>query len=69
MNCHVQELNGNSDQSSLAHQWTYFYARFVRFVPLTWVGQQCMRVELHGCKETIVQIDDLQKYLKNGTSW
>ena len=41
------------DQSSVVRHWLKppFHARFIRFVPLSWVGQQCLRVELHGCKK------------------
>ena len=70
MNCPVQEFNGNSDQSSVVHHWLdyHFYARFVRFVPLTWVGQQCMRVELHGCEDNEFYIEEIRKYVENGAS-
>ena len=69
-NCLVQEFNGNSDQSSLVHHWLkpHFHARSVRFVPLTWVGQRCMRVELHGCNKDHILLADLNLDLENGKS-
>ena len=63
-----QEFEGNEDQSSLVRHWLkpHLYARFVRFVPLTWIGQRCMRVELHGCNEPNLSMERLNKKLKNG---
>ena len=59
---------GNKDQSSLVRHWLkpHVYARFVRFVPLYWIGQRCMRVELHGCKEPKLSMESLTEKLKNG---
>ena len=66
----IKEFNGNLDSSSLRHHWLkpHFHARFVRFVPLTWVGQRCMRVELHGCNKAKTSFEKLSGNLKNGKS-
>lgn len=66
----VQEFKGNMDQSSLVRHWLkpHYHARFVRFVPLSWVGQRCMRVELHGCKKADLSLEKLSGNLKNGKS-
>ena len=62
----VQEFGGN--QSSLVLHWLkpHIHARFVRFVPLTWVGQRCMRVGLYGCKKLNASFEELSGNLKNG---
>ena len=28
--------------------------RLVRFVPVSWVGMQCMRVEIHACRNNVL---------------
>ncbi|XP_074617347.1 uncharacterized protein LOC141876569 [Acropora palmata] len=51
----VKEFNGNTDGSSVVRHWLKprFNARYVRFVPILWTGQLCMRVEIYGCKATV----------------
>ena len=32
----------------------YIKTRLVRFVPVSWVGMQCMRVEIHACRNGVL---------------
>ena len=66
--CIYQRFNGNKDKGSVVHHWLkpHFHARFVRFVPLSWVGQRCMRVEIHGCKDEVLPIETLKGNLTKG---
>lgn len=43
---------GSDDKDNIKIHWLnkFFDARFVRFYPLSWYGENiCMRVELYGC--------------------
>lgn len=64
-----QEFNGNTDGSSVVRHWLKprFNARYVRFVPILWTGQQCMRVEIYGCKATVFpSVETIMKTLTKG---
>ena len=58
------------EPSFLVQHWLshHFHARFVRFFPLVWVYQNCMRVELHGCYKAKTSSEKLIANLKNGES-
>ena len=49
--CHFQLFTGNKDRSTtVLHLFsTPVVARYVRFVPETWSGKICMRVQIYGC--------------------
>lgn len=52
--------------NSIVRHWLkpYIKTRLVRFVPVSWVGMQCMRVEIHACTHGVSLSEDERKDLE-----
>ena len=49
----IQEFTGNTDQDTVVYHKLnpFITTRYIRFLPVAWIGNISMRVELYGCKQ------------------